>query len=415
MLLGMLNQKILFLSLLLYVSSSWSAVRCENVFFKDSAFVLRTINLWHKERFDLRPDQIKSKPQIYQKAIDKSFPFPVSVKDFFDYMRETSPNRDFSDWVRLSGINPDLAKRPRNQSDNPGFISKIYNGRLFLDAINLLHRNGLDINVNSIKRGGPEYARLLSELVGQPTSSRTLYEHALKSNPLKKWSDWVRSAGLNPALASKKGYDWTREVVLEVLKEMQVQGLPLNHRALFDGRPEYNQIIKRITGVENSGLNFINGARKFQRWDSWLVEIGLNPNEVRLRGNAPYHLLTASMQAELGRFSEVMPRSSGFGSRDSQGNVQREVIDDVTPETIVAKKNINSKFSLFYGELSEALIPVADAMLEYFSQGNKLDIKAMAKFATEEVGRKVTEKDVGEFLNLIRENEVLREALLDSF
>lgn len=135
---------------------------------------------------------------------------------------------------------------------------------------------------------------------------------------------------------------WTAETIVGALQRLQTDGVPLNFRnVMLDpfGEIRMYLLIHEITGSRPERL-VLSAREIFGSWDKALIAANINPDNVRLRGTTPYHLLTQWMKEQ--RATEVgdwLPQQR-HTHRDRNGNLTTEIIDPTNLEgDYIAREN----------------------------------------------------------------------------
>lgn len=92
------------------------------------------------------------------------------------------------------------------------------------------------------------------------------------------WDKAVIAAGFH------KNEFWTRELVKNIIEEIDRAGLPLNTAFIESEDPRVVAIIRRLSGKEAGAVNFYQGAyRRYQGWHNALEAVGLSPADIYLK------------------------------------------------------------------------------------------------------------------------------------
>lgn len=95
----------------------------------------------------------------------------------------------------------------------------------------------------------------------------SLYKHARKY--FKSWEEALRVSGIDPKIA-KKGYrkKWSKELVIELIKERVKQGKKVNALSLQNDATNRDQVLYR------------KGTQLFGSWENALEAAGLDPKKI---------------------------------------------------------------------------------------------------------------------------------------
>jgi len=195
-----------------------------------------------------------------------------------------------------------------------------------LESIRVLYEGKFNLSENQMRQDSGSVRRTyLSEAGINNSSTKSLVREAERL--FGSWRYALIKAGF---IVDYRGSEWSREKIISVITELHEMSVPLNYQAVYSD--PYGQILiylrKRPDGGAPLGLLF-SAVREFGSWDKALIQAGINPDYVRLRGMTPFQFLTEQMRAERGGVET--PTGTHF-SVDNDGNLIREVVADVNIE-----------------------------------------------------------------------------------
>ncbi len=243
---------------------------------------------------------------------------------------------------------------------------------------------GLPLNMSAVRRGGEQYSNLVFQTLGY----RLPLTDLVTAKPTENWT-WPRAiqkAGFDPYEHVTPHHNWSRQDIILMIQTFAEAGLPINFRNVFDGGEAYQKLIFEVIGVTSSSRSIVRAKPEENwRWDQALVEAGFNPNEVRLNGSAPFHLLTAEMKAEL--VSNYEATYGRYGSAfETRGRDDFERVATVDPamENQVHQKQISEVVSEISSDMSPRQQRILDGLLEFVETRQEFNLPDMLRFLREE-------------------------------
>jgi len=145
------------------------------------------------------------------------------------------------------------------------------------------------------------------------------------------WDEALRQAGLDPIEVRKYAPPWTAEAVMATLAGLRDREIPLNATSVrYDVNGDIANYLIRVKKTGGtSGALLQAAARLYGSWDRALIATNINPDEVRLTGTTPFHLLKDWMKREREGGNGWFPTLQG---QSDDGVVHDEWVDAIDLE-----------------------------------------------------------------------------------
>jgi hypothetical protein len=368
-------------------------------------FILKALSLLHEQDVDLRPTALKEPTPRAQKLLlqltGRNIPLSKLYYDALHPYKNPWP-RQWNWWLREAGLDPEEISRP------PRRLSK----EVLLLALQRLYTAGLPMGLPGFlaQKENPSAQQILLETTGENLTTEGFYK-ILRAYGLP-WRQWLKETGfpLESLLPPKPL--WTGEEIVEGLRILHEAGAALNYAEVSGPLqdPNYRKILTEHFGRFASPYSLYYDAvwRHKISWDAWLVRAGLNPNEIRRRGQAPLAVLTAAMRADLaGHYNGLFERRRVYLTGPS--GPESVVVDDRTPEADLMQQEVSAAYEKLENSLSSEEKQWLDFLLDYFSLEKDLNFQEIADYMEERSGEKIQPDEILAFFRKIRERGDLRE------
>jgi hypothetical protein len=161
-------------------------------------------------------------------------------------------------------------------------FNRFWNREIILKSIQTLKESGHPLNVTYIWRDrSVSTSEVLLKITGKSTTGSALHDAARRY--FGSWDNALEQAGI-PVPSIKEKTFWTREKILDSIRELHKHGLPLNSSNVDRYiNPRATELIKNRIGKERHTKSLYGAAtRSIGSWDRALQLAGLNPDEIRL-------------------------------------------------------------------------------------------------------------------------------------
>ena len=365
--------------------------------------VIKLIQAFHEAGLPVNLHSVRNGGESYSVIAEKVLGTKISLERLVNLKL----NKDWS-WdnaLKRSGLEVSDHKR------------KLHTWKLqeIIAVVKAFHEAGLPINYHAVRNGGKAYGDIIETTIGYRASTHSLV--GLKALKDWSWDKVLTESGFEVRDHKLRSYwHWTVEDVVKSIKALHEAGLPINRFAVERGGKEYLDVLREVIGGDVTGMALTKTKPvEDWSWDKALVEAGFNPNEVRLRGSASFHLLTEAMQKELSSNYEAIAGRSEIQYQKGTGGsieIQRVVVETRTAEDFYNVAEVSRAIESKVKSLPEKEQTLMDGLIEYFEIHGNLDIQRMVEFLKNK-NQNFSSVEILELLNKMKEDEQLRAMILN--
>ncbi len=328
----------------------------------------------------------------YTRALQNTFGAKVNLRTLLQTNPE--PSWTWNDSLLAAGVNTRLF---------------IYSGILqredILTAIQAFQQQGLDLSYGFMRDNKELYNPITERLFTKRVAVRKLMEAAQGYG--WSWAEAVEAAGFRYNDYSRHA-QLSEEDIITAILAFREANLPLNWTALNFGGRKYQTIINRLFGIKVTPQQIAHAKPKpHWNWSMALIQAGLDPNEIRLKGSVDFNLLPTHLKEELTRRYEAL-----FGARQRvfiEGkDPEISVSDMISSEDTIIQNEVIELISEELSSLSQDEKSLFDQLLEYFQQVGNFNHEDFLKFVNDD---NVTLDDINNLIKKIQSNEQIRSLL----
>lgn len=337
--------------------------------------IVKVVKAFHKAGLSLSRSAVRDGGAEYQKVVKSILGATVSLERMVDV--KPIDNWSWNKALTEAGLDP-AAHWVKKHSWGEDEIVKVIES--FSEA-------GLSVNVKAVREGGKAYERIILEVTGHASGTQGI----INAKPSKGWT-WdvaLAKSGLDPVIERRRSlnWKWTEAEVIKVVKRLHALDYALNYDAVQKGGESYRLVINEILNVNVSVHSLLKAApEEGWSWNLSLVRAGFNPNEIRLKGVAPFHLLTKIMQEEVSANYEAMfpHRTTAIQSSRIEGDVEVVVVDERSGEALYHEREVSRAVQEKAESLTDREREILNGLLSYFEINKDLDLERMSGFLDEE-------------------------------
>lgn len=346
---------------------------------------------------------LQNESVLIETEIKKLIGRRLKLKSVF---RSAIERKSWDEWLVDFGLDLRLVRR--------GNI-KIKDEEIILIIKGLLEEGVVPLN--------SEYVRLDKEVrnidfiektIGIRLSLQRVFHSAVRRF---KWDDWLVKAGIDPRSIRKAKNPLTDKEIVLAIKALTSSdyGFSLNTKSMLDNKTEESvKVIQDAIGFSRTAYSLYRTAVDRKLWVVWLSEAGLDVTKIQLRGKIPYGLVNGITKASL-RKSEsyrdaLVGDSVGFVD-GANGDSERVKVDDVTPETVLIKKEFDERFSSFADSISEREQRLLEVLIEKIEEG--LEVSYLIDEGLHSEGVEYSSLEIVKLFQKIREDKDLISVFID--
>ena len=176
-------------------------------------------------------------------------------------------------------------------------VKRRWNNEIITHTIRGLHDHGVPINFAAIRNNfAAQNLPFLHSLLGFESNGNSLFRAAYRR--FGSWDNAVAAAGLKPDDA-RLDIRWSRDRIIEVLRDLEAQKFPLNEAAVrHDDMRTVQKTIERLFQRPIEGKGFVAVARvHFGSWYAAVDAAGFDARAVRKQNQWSKELVVAGIQA----------------------------------------------------------------------------------------------------------------------
>lgn len=174
--------------------------------------------------------------------------------------------------LRKSGVDPQHTKK----------YEKFWTKELVIKGIVALNSSNVPLHVNGIvKDKSITTSAVLQKALGRDLTGLRI--HSAGYRLFGSWYGALEAAGINPQLIRHDEIFWTKENIIQSVKKLYKNDVPLYiYKLSRDRSLSTTNILKPIVGrpVTGAGL-YIAAMKKYRSWDKVLIAAGIEPYEIR--------------------------------------------------------------------------------------------------------------------------------------
>jgi hypothetical protein len=360
---------------------------------------------------------IKNRTPEAAEIIEKSIGIFITPSQLMNQILHHKKNeyRNWNYWLKRLELDPNkIVRRMDNFPEN-----------MMIPVIQSLARTAVPLHATAVQNNKSEsIAKLIYEETGYYLAPSQVYRFAVVTFK-KPWVDWLKEAGVSRARSHPSPVR-----VMKRPKKMMMPRYKVHRaiRALYDAGYElnYSQVVHNHTHkaaliVRQSTGYYMTPGRLYRfayrelgkPWDYWLVQAGLNPNEIRRRGSASYDLLSSVMKQELAAYYPETAKGIGFEGTGEQR--QTVAIDLNTPEKITSKINFDTALDRALSSLTEKEARIFDTLLQMIDQTGVLPLEQIYEHLKSYSAESITSAEYQNLIKKISQDEDLKQHFLDVF
>jgi hypothetical protein len=345
-------------------------------------------------------------PVYASDIIQMSEPNPLLTQKF---QRDMAPRDIYLDVVRLHGVSWTQFLRQAHLDDfqvrKEFFRTKHLTPTEIVQILKFFERNGDSIKAVQLQNR-TEVATDFNGMVSFPVTLAKVYKDATRFHQTP-WEWWKQRADKK----SRSLIFISVRQILEVIRFLNtLRDYPLHVRSIErdHGNPEINRRIYAITGYELTPLKIYDQATRVhgKRWDHWLQDTGIDPNEVYRRSRNWENLSLADQNELRANYAALVPEATGV-EFSGDGTVSTIPADERSGEFVLIQSQYSERLQNVSDRLSARELVLVDGLLDYFSHETEMNFNSIIYFFSSEKSLVIAHEELsGLFARLRQEPEL---------